>query len=453
MGADEVGTVQAMREHRSAADPLIAQHGGRIVKTTGDGVLIEFNSVVGAVECAADDIRAGRQSHDRQVARPYHTFAEAGGLMSYGPNFTAAYRQVAAYAGKILKGAKPADLPVQHAIDPRPRRRGHRMKRREFIAMLGMAAAMSPGARAQQPTKLPRVGILSDETPSLAAKFFEPFVQGLRDLGWAEGQNIAFERRSSEGNDKTFPGLAAELVRLHPDVILAIGTPATAAAKSATQTIPIVFARTADPVAFGLVSTLARPGGNLTGLSLQYLDIAAKRLELLLTAAPDAKRVGALWDSSFLPAGPQLKEVEGAARSLNVELVPADVRGPQDFEPALQAMAEQRASAMIYVPSPPFFAEYSQQLADLLLKARLPSMFPRREFVEAGGLMSYGPNNSDMYRRAAAYVGKILKGAKPADLPVEQPTKFELVINLNTAKALGLILPFTLVARADEVIE
>jgi putative tryptophan/tyrosine transport system substrate-binding protein len=242
------------------------------------------------------------------------------------------------------------------------------------------------------------------------------------------------------------------LVGLQPDVILAIGTPATRAAKSATQTIPIVFARIADPVGLGLVSTLARPGRNLTGVSVMTRDLDAKRLELLVTTVPEARRVGALWDPSFPTAGPELQEIEGAARSLNVKIVPAEARGLGDFEPALRAVVEQHAGALIVVPSR-IFTEHSQRLANMTIDAWLPTMFQRRENVEAGGLMSYGTNFPDMYRRVAAHVDKILRGAKPADIPVEQPTKFELVINMKTAKALGLTIPYTLLALADEVIE
>jgi putative ABC transport system substrate-binding protein len=312
--------------------------------------------------------------------------------------------------------------------------------------------AWSLSADAQQPTRVARIGILSDEGSSLAAKTFEPFAQGLRDLGYMEGQNIAFERRYAEGKNEILPSFAAELVRLQPDVILAIGTPAARAAKTATQTIPIVFARIADPIGLGLVPGLARPGGNLTGVSLLTRELAGKWLELLITAVPDAKRVGVFWDPSFPPAGPQLREIEGAARSLNLELVPAEVRGPDDIEPALRAMVGQRAGALVVVPGL-IFSEHIQRITDLTAKARLPAMFYRREHVEAGGLMSYGTNFPDMYRRAAAYVDKILKGAKPADLPVEQPTKFELVINLKTAESLGLTIPPILLVRADEVIE
>jgi putative ABC transport system substrate-binding protein len=327
------------------------------------------------------------------------------------------------------------------------------MRRRDFIKVTGSAAAAWPlAARGQQPARVPRIGILSDWTPLEAARFFEPFVQGLRDLGYVEGHNIAFERRYAENKEEILPSLAAELVRLQPEVILAIGTGAARAAKNSTQTIPIVFARVGDPIGSGLVSSLARPGGNLTGLSLQYIDIEAKPLELLVAAVPDAKRVGVLRDPGFPTTDAALKQFEGAARFLKLELVPAEVQSADDLEPAIRAMAEQRADALIVVPAS-IFSEHLQRMADLTVKARLPVMLYRRDFVEAGCLMSYGIILPDMYRRAAAYVDKILKGAKPADIPVEQPTKFELVINLKTAKVLGLTVPRLLLGRADEVIE
>jgi len=328
-----------------------------------------------------------------------------------------------------------------------------RIGRTRLIAALSLGLfAWALAADAQQPTKIPRVAVLSDETPALAAKFFEPFAQGLSDLGWIEGQNVTIERRYAEGDNRLLPYLATELVSLQPDVIVAVGTPAARAAKTATETIPIVFARIADPVGSGLVTALGRPGGNLTGLTSQSRELAAKRLELLIAAVASAKRVGVLWDPNFPPDRPQLTEIERAAPVLNLQLLLAEVRGPDDFETALRAMAEQRADALIVLPGEVFDAN-SQQIADLTAKARLPTMFQRRELVEAGGLMSYGPDYPDMYRRAAAYVDKILKGAKPADLPVEQPTKLELVINLKTAKALGLTMPYTLLGCADEVIE
>ena len=308
----------------------------------------------------------------------------------------------------------------------------------------------SLSASAQQPPKVPRIGILSDEGPSQASKTFELFAQGLQELGWADGRNVTIDQRYAAGKYEILSSLADELVHLQPDVIFAIGTPAARAAKATTQTIPIVFARAADPVGLGLVSSLARPGGNLTGLSLQNFEIDAKRLEFLVTAVSDAKRVGVLWDPGFRTVG--LKEVEKAARSLNLELVPAEVRRPDDFEQAVRAMLEKGASAL-YVLGAGIFLDHSQQLVDLTIKVRIPAMFYRREFVEAGGLMSYAASVHDMYQRAAAYVEKILKGAKPADLPVEQPTKFELIINLKTAAVLGLKIPPTILARTDEVIE
>src|SRR5215813_11556545 len=324
------------------------------------------------------------------------------------------------------------------------------MRRREFMILLGAAAVAWPLAgRAQQPPHVSRVGILSDESRGLATSF-EPFAQGLRDLGWVEGQNVTFERRYAEQKHEILPSLADDLIRLEPDVVVAIGTGATRAAKSATQTIPIVFARIGDPIGYGLVPSLSRPGGNLTGVSLLTRELEGKRLELLITAVPDAKRVGVLWDASFPAAGQVFKEIEEAARPLNLELVPAEVRGPDDFEPAFRAMVEERASAMSVPGLGIIFGEHRQRLLDLTAKARLPAMFLRREFVEAGGLMSYGPSWRDMYRRAAAHVDKILKGANPAEIPVEQPMKFELVVNLKTAKALGLTIPYTLLGRADE---
>jgi putative ABC transport system substrate-binding protein len=326
------------------------------------------------------------------------------------------------------------------------------LKRRDLLILGGGAIALPLAARAQQTTRVPRVGILSDEDSSLGATTFEAFAKGLRDLGYVEGRNVAFERRYAAGKDEALSGLAAELVRLQPNVILAVGTPAARAAKTATETIPIVFARIADPIGLGLVRSLARPGGNLTGVSLLALDIAAKWLDLLRLTVPDAKRVGVLWYANFPPASLQLGEIEEAARSLNLEIVPAGIRGLDDFEPAILAMVTQRAAAIIVVPGP-IFAEHPRRIADLTAKAGLPAMFGRREQVAAGGLMSYGTNYPEMFRRAATYVDKILKGATPADIPVEQPTKFELVVNLKTAKALGLTVPQLILARADEVIE
>ena len=326
-----------------------------------------------------------------------------------------------------------------------------------IVTLILSLLAVLLAAAAQPAGKVARVGLLSDESPSLSTgssseTTAETLSKALRDLGWVEGQNLTFERRHASGKNEILPGLAAELVRLKVDTIVAIGTPAARAAKNATETIPIVFARVAEPVGFGLVQSLARPGGNVTGVSIVNIDLSAKRLELLREAIPGLVRVGALWDPSFPTAAAELQEIEGAARSLGIEMQPVGVQGPEEFEGALVAMTRQRAGALIVVGGR-LFIEHRHRLAALATTARLPMMLYRRESVEAGGLMSYGTNFSDMYRRAATYVDKILKGAKPADLPVEQPMKLELVINLKTAKALALTIPFAVLIRADEVIE
>jgi len=307
-------------------------------------------------------------------------------------------------------------------------------------------------ADAQQTNKIPLIGILSDESPALGARIFGLFTKGLRELGWVEGQNITFERRYAAEKYETLASLAGELVRLQPDVIFAIGTPAARAAKTATQTNPIVFARSADALGASLIPALARPGGNLTGLSDQMVETGAKQLELLVMAVPDAKRVGVLWNPDYPSSVAELAEIERAAHSLDREILSLEVRGSEGLRPAFRAMKERRAGAVIQVAGT-IFSDQLQQLVTLAAEARLPAMFPRREFVEVGGMMSYGGDDAYKYRRAAALVDKILKGAKPADIPVEQPMKFELVINLRTARVLGLTLPYTLLGRADEVIE
>ena len=326
------------------------------------------------------------------------------------------------------------------------------------IVTLVLSLLAVPLAAAAQPAgKVARVGVLLDETPSLSTgssseTTFETLSKALRDLGWVEGQNLTFEHRYAAGKNEILPGLAAELVRLQVDTIVTIGTPATRAAKNATETIPVVFARVADPVGFGLVRSIPQPGGNVTGVTIVNIDLAAKRLELLREAIPGLARVGAIWDPSMPTAAPELKQIERAARSLGMEIQPVGVHGPEEFEGALVAMTRQRAGALIVV-SGRLFTEHRQRLAAITTTARLPMMSYRRENVEAGGLMSYGTNFRAMYRRAAIYVDKILKGAQPAALPVEQPTTFELVINLKTANALGLTIPPVLRLRADQIIE
>jgi putative ABC transport system substrate-binding protein len=329
------------------------------------------------------------------------------------------------------------------------------LDRRTFLAGTGAVLLAAPlAAEAQQPAKIPRIGYL---TGSLAASphLPEAFRQGLRDLGYVESRNVVIEFRDAEGKLERLPALAAELVALKADVIVAGGTPVALAAKQATRTLPIVFAAAADPVTDGLVTSLARPGGNVTGLSALTPELVGKRLELLKQAVPEVSRVAVLWQSGGQGEGTEkdlLKGADGAAPALGVRLQFVEARGPTDINRAYSDMTRERANALTILPSPMFFIE-RRRLVDLAAKNRLPAVYPRREFVDAGGLMAYGPNGADMYRRAATYVDKILKGAKPGDLPVEQPTKFELVINLKTAKALGLTIPPSLLQRADEVIQ
>jgi putative ABC transport system substrate-binding protein len=329
------------------------------------------------------------------------------------------------------------------------------MERRTFMAMLTGGIVAAPlAAEAQQAAKVPRIGILALHLAA-GPRVYEPFLQGLRDLGYVEGRSVVIEYGDAEGKPERFPALATELVALKVDVILAPGTPQTLAAKQATRTLPIVFAAVGDPVADGLVTSLARPGGNATGLSFQSPELVGKRLEHLKQAVPGVTRVAVLWQPGVVSERTEkdmLKEAEVATRALGVRLQVVEARGPQDFDRAFSDMTRARAGALTVWGSSMFFAE-RRRLVDLAAKNRLPALYPLREQVDAGGLMSYGPNLADLFRRAATYVDKILKGAKPADLPVEQPTKFELVINLKTAKALGLTIPPSLLGRADEVIQ
>ncbi len=317
------------------------------------------------------------------------------------------------------------------------------------IAILGILLAEST-ADAQQP-RVPRIGFLSSS--SAASPTLEAFRQGLRDLGYLEGQSIAIESRWADGRYERLPDLATELVRLNVDVILAANTAAALAAKRATTTIPIVVgAAGADPVKDGLVASLARPGGNVTGLSLLARELNGKRLQLLKEAIPGLSRVAVLWNPNNVTSAPSLKDTEAAARSLALRLQPLEVRGPNELDGAFQAATMGRARALLAVPDPMFLV-HRTRIADLALKTRLPMMAAETGFAHAGGLMVYGPNIPDNFRRAATFVDKILKGAKPADLPVEQPMRFELVINMKTAKALGLTFPQSILIRADQVIQ
>ena len=294
---------------------------------------------------------------------------------------------------------------------------------------------------------------LASGSSSTAAAFIEAFRQGLRELGWVEGQNIVIDYRFAEGRFDRLPDLAAELVRLKVDLIVAAPAPAAVAAKNATATIPIVMISVSDPVGTGLIASLARPGGNVTGLSFSVgLELFGKQLELLKETVPKVRRVAILSN----PANPAhallIKDVKVAARSLGVQLQLLEARGPDEFDGAFAAMADERVGALLVVADA-MFSVHQARLADLAAKNRLPSMHGLRAYVEAGGLIYYGPNFPDQWRRAATFVDRIFKGAKPADLPVQQPTKFELVINLKTAKALGLTIPPSLLLRADEVIQ
>ena len=330
------------------------------------------------------------------------------------------------------------------------------MHRRTFLGTLASGLLAAPlAAEAQQTAgKVVRIGYLA---ANLAASphLREAFLQGLRDLGYVEGRNVVIEYRDAEGKYERFPALATELVALKVDVIVVTSTPSAVAVKQATRTIPIVFTWAADPVGSGLVTSLARPGGNITGSSFFAPDLVGKRLDLLKRALPGVSRVAALWhpgDYVERMEKDMLTETDRAARALGLRLQVVEARGPEDFDRAFSDMTRARADAVTVQSTNIFFIE-RRRLVDLAAKNRLPAMYLTREFVDAGGLMSYGPNVADLHRRAATYVDKILKGAKPGDLPVEQPTKFELVINLKTAKALGLTIPPALLQRADQVIE
>jgi putative ABC transport system substrate-binding protein len=326
------------------------------------------------------------------------------------------------------------------------------LKRRDFITLLGGATAAQPlAAFAQQPAKKPTIGYLGGTTAVIESQRVAALLQQLRELGWIEGRNLAIEYRWGEGRDDRTAEIAAEFVRLKVDVIITVGTPAALAAKQATSVIPIVFTTVADPVGTGLVASLARPEGNVTGLSIQQTDLAGKRLELLRGVVPALGRLAILADADNPANLLEVGEVQAAARKLSIGIATFEIRRAEEIAPAFSAL-NGRAEAL-YVAGTPLTNNSRVRINTLALAARLPTMLASREYVEAGGLMSYGPNFTDLFRRAASYVDKILRGAKPADIPVEQPTKFDLVINLTTARALGLDIAPNVLALADEVIE
>jgi putative ABC transport system substrate-binding protein len=328
------------------------------------------------------------------------------------------------------------------------------VRRRAFIRLLGGAAAAAwpLAARAQQPARLPRIGILWPNPATVSGHFVDAFRQGLGELGYVEGRNMTIEFRTAEGTMERLPDLAAELVRLPVEVILTATSPTIRAAQQATRTIPIVMGNSQDPVSEGFVASLARPGGNITGLTLFSPDIAAKRLQLVKEVAPTLTRVAILWYADDPALALALREMRAAAQMLQLEFRSLGVRGASDLEPAFRTATKDGAGALVVVEDNLTF-RHRAEIARLANGYRLPTMYGLRDYAQAGGLIAYGPNLAHMYRRAAAYVDKILKGAKPADLPVEQPARFELFINLKSAKALGLEIPPTLLARADEVIE
>ena len=326
------------------------------------------------------------------------------------------------------------------------------MIRRDLLALLGAAALRPRAARAQQ-RPMPVIGFLLSGSPDQAATYTAAFRQGLSDAGYVEGQNVAIEYRWAEGRYDRLPGLAADLVGRKVDVIVAGGgTPPVLAAKGATSEIPIVFANLGDPVGQGLVASLARPGGNLTGVSILFSDLASKRVELVAELVPRAREIGLLVNPTNPTNETTFGDVQGAARAKAVEIHVLKASSETEINAAFAVLAQLHTGALI-VGADPFFYLWRERLIGLSSRNAVPAIYAWREFVASGGLISYGPSITGTYRQAGVYAGKILKGAKPADLPVEQPTKFELVLNLNTAKALGLAVPPALLARADEVIE
>ena len=327
------------------------------------------------------------------------------------------------------------------------------MRRREFIVFVGASTVAWPlGARAQRPGKIPRVGFLGNSTAALEANLIGPFREGLRALGYEEGRNIVIEYRWAEGNYGRFPALIAELITAKVDVIVTAGTPATLAVKKATSTVPLVMIAVGDPVGTGIVTSLARPGGNITGLTSISAEIDGKRLELLREVVPSMSHIAVLWNAASPLQVIAERQTQAAARVLQWKVLSLGVRSLKEIEDAFATIVRERPGALL-VLADRLFLHHRTRIMDFAIQQRLPGVHAYRELVEAGGLMSYGPSYAGMHRRAAYYVDKILKGAQPADLPVERPAKFVLVVNLKAAKALGLTIPPSVILRADTVIE
>ena len=400
-------------------------------------------------------------------------YAVAGGLMSYGSSIPDAYRLMGIYVAKILKGAKPADLPVEQPTKfelvinlktakalglertgqiARARRRGDRMRRREFITLLGGAAAVWPlAAHAQQPG-MPAIGVLNSTSPVARAHLVDAFRQGVFETGYVQDQNVAMEYRWAQDQYDRLPDLLADLIRRKVAVIAATDPPSALAAKAANTNIPIVFATGGDPVKDGLVASLNRPGGNITGVSFMVMELGAKRLGLMHELLPQAVRLAVLVDPNFPITELFVSNMRAAASTIGKQIDVLNASTVREINSVFAGLVQKPVDALMFGPSA-FFNNHRVKLVTLATHHRVPAIYTLREFVTTGGLMSYGTSLTDAHRQAGIYAGRILKGEKPADLPVVQSTKFEFVINLNTAKALGLSFPPGLLAIADEVIE
>jgi putative ABC transport system substrate-binding protein len=398
--------------------------------------------------------------------------ATAGGLISYGSSSTEMYRQAGVYTGRILKGEKPGDLPVQQSTKvelvlnletakalglsdahaARPSRRGDRMRRREFMALLGGLVACPTVALAQQPAP-PVIGFLSARSRSESTHLTVAFRKGLNDVGYIEGRNVTIEYRWADGQYDRLPGLAADLVQHHVAVLFAFTNASALAAKASGTTVPVIFAIGSDPVELGLVSSINRPEGNFTGVFEYAGALGAKRIGLLGEVVPKAAVIASLLNPNNPNFGSVKTDLQEAARTLGRHLIVVTASNEGDLDAAFAALVQQRIGALLVATADPFLTSRRDQLVALAARYKVPTVYPLRDFPDAGGLMSYGTSQTDSHRQAGNYVGRVLRGAKVAELPVLQPTRFELVINLKTAKALGLDVPVTALARADEVIE